>query len=247
MSGTQLRVIGYNQYDEIVADSVDGCAFRCEPSHSGYVDAGARSTPAPKPPKDQNNSLVRRHGNQNTRHPPPVADISSTYTSFLIDDQPRPICGIKAIADGLTTDIDPQPSPGPSSEGILTVDQGHMRGIAERLRQSVDPRTTSTISFDVKSRNRSQPTHRSSLQGRRRSQSNKDSRRQNLDIAYASDSQRGMRLDFDLATGRGSNIKIAPDAVLTASHEAISIGLVDPDAIVQKLTVTVTDALGKQP
>ena len=67
----------------------------------------------------------------------------------------------------------------------------------------------------------------------------------NLDIAYATDSDRGMRLSFDLATGRGSNIKIAPDAVLYSIPEAISIGLVDPDAIVQKLTVTVTDALGK--
>lgn len=246
MSGTPLRVIGYNQYDEIVADSVDGCAFRCEPSTLGYVDAQGTFHAGTDAAEGR---IIASFDGMETEIPitlRPVADISSTYTSFLIDDQPRPICGIKALADGLTTDIDPAALAWTvEPEGILTVDQGHMRGIAEGSAKVSTRVDDIDISFDVKVEIAHRQLTAVACKDADEVNLTKTAAVKNLDIAYATDSDRGMRLSFDLATGRGSNIKIAPDAVLYSIPEAISIGLVDPDAIVQKLTVTVTDALGK--
>ncbi len=250
MSRTPLRLLGLNQYDEIVADNLDGCTFECDPPEMGYVDAEGVFHSAME--QHTGRIIARKDGMEAeiavaTR---PVTNLKSVYSTLLIDGYPHAIAGIQGEADGLTVDIDPGSLTWTAEpEGIVSLDDGMVRGIANgstTLRGSVGD-----LSFEIDVEvELSEPQATvfacsdPSAIGLTASSTLKNLTYSTEDLP--ANCTEGIALDFDLSAGRSSTIKISPSQRLYSLPDSISLSMSDPGSLVTKVTFAVTDARNKR-
>ena len=107
ISRTPLKVMGFSQYDDVLADDIKGCEFVCEPAELGYVDEDAIFHASSTPLKGVIKAI--KDGMTATIEVETLAaeDIRPTYTSMLIDGNRDFIIDITGICDGVKSAIDP--------------------------------------------------------------------------------------------------------------------------------------------
>lgn len=129
ISLTPLRVMAYNQYDEILDKDLKGCSFTCEPAELGYVDAdaifhsGARAV---------DGKIIAFKDGFSAELPVKLqaADtIYSVYDKYLVDAVRRPLVQIYGeSADGKFA-LDPTAFVWTSTdEDVATIDNGCIVG-----------------------------------------------------------------------------------------------------------------------
>lgn len=250
MSRTPLRLLGLNQYDEIVDGDLAGCTFECDPPEIGYVDAEGVFHSALE--QATGRIIARKDGMEAelavaTR---PVTNLKSVYSTLLIDGYPHAIAGIKGEADGLTVDIDPGSLTWTAEpEGILSIDDGMVSGLANghaTLRGAVGD-LSFEIGVDVELSEPQATVFTCSdpeAAGITASSTLKNLTYSTTDLpAQCAD---GIALDFDLSAGRSSTIKVSPAARLYSLPQALEFTFDDPAELVSKVTFAVTDAQNKR-
>lgn len=250
MSRTPLRLIGFNTYGNIVEQNLQGCSFAVEPADIGYVDTEGVFHASHT--QGEGTITARRDGMEavlavSTR---PVANLSSTYSTLLIDAYPHPIAGITGEADGMTVDIDPASLDWTvTPAGIAAVENGIVRGIANghatlnasfgelsfEIGVDVEIADPEITVFNCADHANLGLTASSTLKN----------------LTYTTEGlpehcAGGVALDFDLSAGRSSSIKIAPNTVLYSLPDELLFTLDDAGTLVNKVTFSLTDAQNKR-
>ena len=133
-----LSVLGYNTYGDIVSkDVTKDCAFACEPSEIGYVDAdGVLHTSDKLVDGKVVATYTAADGTPMTAEMPvlvaSIDGVRAANSSLLIDKYRRQALGIRGVSGGINIDIDPSAFAWTSEpEGIVEIDaQGYVTGKA---------------------------------------------------------------------------------------------------------------------
>lgn len=251
ISRTPLKVMGFSQYDDVLAEDIKGCEFVCEPAELGFVDEDAifhaSSTPLKgviKATKDGMTATI----NVETL---PVEDIRPTYTSMLIDGNRDFVIDISGTCNGVKSAIDPgaftwtvQP------EGLVSIDDlGIVRGLAEGSGRMTA--TFENISFDIDFTVEITGTTRlfsdfSDIESLKLTKSstlkNFALDHQNLPEGWNS----GVNMRFDLNAGRGNKITLKPAARLYSLPDSLGIEIDNPDGVVTQADFALIDGTGQR-
>ena len=250
ISRTPLRVLSFNSYDEVLDDDVQGCEYECIPSTLGYVDnQGVFHASADN---ISGQIIARKGGKEAVANVAikPVQNIAPVYTSFLIDDQQHMICGIQGTTDGEIVEVDAGGLDWTAAPaGIVEVNDGVMCGLSEG--QATLTASFRDLTFDIAVDVEIVDKKKTVLtcSDPQSVSLTTSTTVKNLTYDYSSlpsGWNSGMTMNFDLAGGRGSNVKIAPKATLYSLPDSISMDIHDKDNIVTKVTFALTDAQGER-
>lgn len=148
ISLTPLRVLGFNQYSEVLENDVKDCIFTCDPPEMGYVDsegvfhssskAIAGKIIAEKDGKKAEMKVITRHSGV----------ISPRFSDILIDGNRKYLVEIFGKTDRETFTLDPSAFQWTSSNpDVCVVEDGIMEGKNEG--SAVMTATFEDISFDI--------------------------------------------------------------------------------------------------
>lgn len=248
ISRTPLKVMSFNQYDEILDGDLQGCTFTCEPESMGYVDDNAIFHSSDV--CTEGRIIAAKDGKVAELRVSTLAvdNVTSTISKILVDDQPHVLYGIKGESANGLIDVDAGALTWTSSpEGIAEVNDGIIRGIANGhttitgafhdLKFDIDvtveipEKSMKVCNVDEANVSKAQVTS-----------TVKNLTYDNTDVPASC--KDGVNLNFDLSTGRSSNIKITPARQLYSIPDSISIAMNDRNSVVNKVTFNLTDANG---
>jgi len=248
ISRTPLKVMSFNQYDEVLDGDLQGCAFTCEPESMGYVDENAIFHSSDV--CTEGRIIATRDGKQAELRVSTMAvdNVTSTVSKLLVDDQPHILYGIKGESANGTVDVDAGALTWTSApEGIAEVSDGIIRGIANghttitgsfhELKFDIDvtveiaDESMKVLSCSETDALKFQPTS-----------SVKNLTFDNTDVPASCAG--GVNLNFDLSSGRSSTIKMSPAKQFYSIPDSISLAMNDRNSTVNKVTFNLTDADG---
>lgn len=247
ISLTPLRVLSYNQYDEILDKDLKGCTFRCEPAELGYVDDKAIFHSSAQAVEGK--ILATRDGL--TAELPvklQAADtIYSVYDKYLVDGIRRPLVQIYGESVAGKFALDPSAFTWTTSdERVATIEDGciagHSNGVAllhgEHAGISLDIEATIEIAPEVIQIDDMTDITRWDVA---------KSGATNITLnpgARPSEWSEGSALCFDKTSSRSPYIKLTMNKQLYSLPDSIGIELCDPDTLVRNITYMMRDNQG---
>ncbi|MBQ0069396.1 MAG: phosphodiester glycosidase family protein [Bacteroidales bacterium] len=238
ISLTPLRVMGYNQYDEILEKDLKGCSFTCEPAELGYVDDEAMFHSGAKAVEGK---IIATKDGLTAELPVKLqaADtIYSVYDKYLVDAVRKPLVQIYGESVDGKFALDPTAFAWTSTDnGVATIENGcivgHNNGVAslhgEHAGISLDIEATVEIApeeividemtdishFDVAKSGATNITLNSNAE-----------------------------LCFDKTSSRAPYIKLTMNKRLYSLPDSLGIQLDDPEGLVTNMTFMMRDNQG---
>ncbi len=246
ISRTPLRVIAFNQFNEILVDDLKGCEFECVPSSIGYVDNEGVFHASDK--CDHGKIIARREGKEailevNTQD---IQSVAPAYNTLLIDDRYHPICGIIGKSNGLDVEVDAGSLEwSVTPEGIVEVEDGVLRGLSNGTAtvSAQFKELTMNINVVVEIAEPSQTVM--NCMDLTSSDISKTSAVKNLvPTTEGSQWDKGLMMNFDLSSGRGSYVRISPKTRLYGLPDSLSCQIADKDGIMTSVAFNFNDAQG---
>lgn len=250
ISRTPLRVLAFNQYDNIIDNELAGCEFECIPSHIGFVDsdgifhAGADAA--------QGQIIARKNGLEASLDVDiqPVTGITAKYTSLLVDNMPHIISGIAGMSQNGEVEVDAGALDwSVAPDGIVRIDDGVITGLSNGNATISGKFKDLSIDIDV-TVEIAQPRQtiiNCSETDKLAVSKTAGVKNMTFDSSVIPDGWNGgAGLKFDLASGRGTYIRMSPKVKLYSLPDSISLNTYDPDGIVQNISFALTDAAGQR-
>ncbi len=247
ISLTPLRVLSYNQYDEILDKDLKGCEFTCEPTTLGYVDdeavfhSGATAVEG---------KIIATKDGLTAELPvtlQPADTIYSVYDKYLVDAVRRPLVQIYGESVAGKFALDPTAFAWTSSDALVaTVEDGcivgHSNGVAELHGEhagiSLDIEATVEIAPEVIQIDDMTDISRFEVA---------KSGATNITLNPAvrpDDWSDGSALCFDKTSSRAPYIKLTLNKRLYSLPDSLGIQLCDPDTLVKNMTFMMRDNQG---
>lgn len=249
ISRTPLKVMGFSQYDDVLADDIKGCEFVCEPAELGYVDEDAIFHASSTPLKGVIKAI--KDGMTATIEVETLAaeDIRPTYTSMLIDGNRDFIIDITGICDGVKSAIDPGAFTWKvEPEGLISIDDlGIVRGLAEGTGRMTATFENITFDIDFTVEMAGQTRLISDFSDMGSLNYTKSSTLKNFVLDYQDLPEGwndGVNMRFDLSAGRGNKITIKPATRLYSLPDAVGFGIDNPDGVVTQADFAFVDGKG---
>lgn len=253
ISRTPLRVLAFNQYDEILDEDLRGCTFECVPQALGYVDDEAVFHSSGQ---CLSGKIIARSKDGKIAELPvttqEMTGIEALYKSFLVDHEQRMICGIRGTTPAGKVEVDAGALDwSVSPEGIVAVENGMLRGLANGNATISATFKGLTLDIDVCVEIPDAARQMSLLTCNDPASLKLTKTAAVKNLNYTTDNlpenwNGGFTMNFDLTTGRGSNITMTPALQLYSLPDSISLQMVDKDAIVDNITYTLLDAQGER-
>lgn len=254
ISRTPLRVISYNQYDEILENDLKGCTFEVVPSSLGYVDDEAVFHAS----EIEGTGKIIATYSGNTAEiavsTVGVSEVKPDFTSLIVDDKPRQITGIYGIKSTGKVGVDVGAfSWTTSPEGIASISpEGIITGLQDG--ETTVTGTIGSVSFSFDTKVEIVPEHYRIDEKFENIESGTfkatfSSTLKNRVISYTELPENwtsGAKISFDLGTGRGSYIKFSPKYSFYSLPEAMSLRIYDNPDIVGSITFQFVDAMGQR-
>lgn len=247
ISLTPLRVLSYNQYDEILDKDLRGCTFTCEPTTLGYVDdnavfhSGAQAV--------EGRIIATKDGFTASLPVKLLAadTIYSVYDQYLVDAVRRPLVQIYGESAAGKFALDPTAFTWSSSDDLVaTIEDGciagHSNGVAtlhgEHAGISLDIEATVEIAPQVIQIDDMSDISRFEV-------AKSGASNITLNPAYRpAEWSDGSALCFDKTSSRAPYIKLTLNKRLYSLPDSLGIKLCDPDTLVKNMTFMMRDNQG---
>ncbi len=248
ISRTPLRVMAFNQYDEVLVDDVAGCKFLCEPQELGYVDELGIFHAGTSPMAGK--IYATKDGKTATLYVTTVAvtEVRPVYENLLIDNHRIYTIPITGVCKGLETTVDAGAfSWSCNPEGVVSVKDGVIQGIAEG--ETVLSAAFGDVTFDLN-------VKVEIAEGERLHEDFSDMNKLRLktpttvknpivDYNTLPDGwTSGAVLNFDLTTGRSSSITLSPELTFYSLPDSLSFRIDDRNDVVRSYAATFSDGQG---
>ncbi|MEG2674303.1 MAG: phosphodiester glycosidase family protein [Muribaculaceae bacterium] len=247
ISLTPLRVMAFNQYDEVLKDEVTGCTFTCEPATMGYVDANAIFHSSSKQLKGK--IIAEKDGKRaeiivNTRN---SGVITPRLSNILIDKNRQYLLEIVGSTETEKFNLDPSAFSWVSSNpGVCVVEDGILKGISNgvseltasfedisfKINATVEIAKQNALIFDFMDLAPLKPSY-SGVK-------NMTCNPAILPMGWAD----GATFKFDITSSRGPNFKFTPNKTLYSLPDSISFQIYDKEGIVKSINATYNDNFG---
>lgn len=251
ISRTPLRVMGFSQYNDVLADDIKGCEFVCEPPELGFVDDDAIFHASSMPLKGV--IKATKDGLTATIDVETLAaeDIHPTYSSMLIDGNRDFIIDISGVCDGVKSAIDPGAFTWTvEPEGLISIDDlGVVRGLAEGKGKMTATFENITFDIDFAVEMAGPVKVHADFSDMESMALTKSSTLKNFTTGsdnLPADWTSGVRMSFDLNAGRGNKITIKPGMRLYSLPDSIGIEVDNPDGVITRADFAFIDGLGKR-
>lgn len=254
ISRTPLRVLSYNQYDEILENDLKGCSFEVIPESLGYVDDECVFHASEIEGTGKIIATKDGHTAELTVKTTGAKEVKPDFKSLVIDDTPRQLCGISGVTETGKVGVDVGAFTWTTSpEGIATVSQeGVITGITDGTTTVTG--TIGSVSFSFDAKVEIVPEHyrideNFSDLSKGAFKATFSSTLKNRVISYTElpdNWTSGAKISFDLTTGRGSYIKFSPKHVFYSLPDAITLKVYDNPDILGTITFQFIDAMGQR-
>ena len=248
ISRTPLRVIAYNKYDEILIDDLDKCEFECIPSSLGYVDS--EGVFCSSDVCQEGRIIARKDGKEAVIEvkTQDVESVAPAYTSLLINNHRHPICGIIGKSNGRDVEVDAGALEWSATpEGIVGIEDGYMYGLANGTATVSARFKDLSLNIDVTveiAEPKQAVFHCKDLTSK---DITKSSALKNFALNTAESRwENGLKMNFDLASGRGTNVRISPKMRLYSLPDSMSCEIEDKDGLITSISYQLTDARGER-
>lgn len=253
ISRTPLRVMSFNQYDEVLDSDLQGCSFTVEPESIGYVDDDAIFHASEVAGSGK---IIARYADFSAElavNTIGVTEVKPGFSALLVDDTPRQISEIYGVMETGKVGIDVGAFAWTSSpEGFVDITPD---GVITGLQ---DGETTVTgsigdVSFSFPVTVQIVPQHYKVVEQFSNIESGDfkatfSSAVKNKVIDYTSIPTgwtSGANISFDLTTGRGTYVKFSPKRTIYSLPDALTLKVFDSPDIMKTITFQFVDAMGK--
>ncbi|MDD2962020.1 MAG: phosphodiester glycosidase family protein [Muribaculaceae bacterium] len=249
ISLTPLRVMAFNQYDEVLNKDLSGCTFRCEPESLGYVDDNAIFHSSGK---GMSGKIFATKDDLIAEIPvttKPANRVYPKWESILIDNHRKYLIEIMGATESETFNLDASAFSWASSDptvcnvkdGLITVFANGKSTLTANF-EDVTFNIDVTVEIAEETRSIAEFANAADFTIGKSSVSNIEL----LSAPLPSTWKDGNVIKFDLTAGRSAYMKFSMNKALYSLPDSVSLQLDNSNGVVKTITVVCKDNLGTQ-